>query len=91
MQRILYIIFGVIAVSLGIHIYNANAVRADLAKKLYELSQSQIELEEENKKITEDIEYLSDPHNLEKELRARYNYRAPNEKMIIVVPPSAEE
>lgn len=31
-------------------------------------------------------EYLSNPANLEKELRAEFNYTKPGEKMIIIVP-----
>jgi type II secretory pathway pseudopilin PulG len=32
-----------------------------------------------------ELNYYSNPSNLEKELRARYNYRAPDEKMMILV------
>ncbi len=40
----------------------------------------------ENAKIKSEIEYFSRPENLEKELRAKFNYKKPEEKMIIVVP-----
>lgn len=33
-----------------------------------------------------EVDYYSNPANLEKELRARYNYRASDEKMMILVP-----
>jgi len=49
------------------------------------------ELRADNTRLQGDVEYLSDPHNLEKELRARFNYRSPNEKLIIVVPQEGEE
>lgn len=37
-----------------------------------------------------DLEYFANPVNLEKELRGRFNYKKPGEKLIIVVPPKAE-
>lgn len=43
-------------------------------------------LEKENEEIKLRIEYFSHPENLEKELRARFNYRRPDEKMIIITP-----
>jgi len=49
------------------------------------------EMQVDSDRLKGDIEYLSDPHNLEKELRARFNYRSPNEKLIIVVPEDGEE
>jgi len=32
------------------------------------------------------VQYLSNPANLEKELRAQFNYKKPGETMIIIVP-----
>ena len=58
------------------------AATADLKSAMEESAR----LESEQAKLGEDIEYYSDPHNLEKELRARFNYRSPEEKLIIVVP-----
>lgn len=43
-------------------------------------------IEKENLKT--ELDYLSNPLNLEKELKARFNYRKPEEKMIIIVPPN---
>ncbi len=39
--------------------------------------------------LKSETQYLADPANLEKELRARFNYKKPGEKMIIIVPPPA--
>jgi cell division protein FtsB len=40
----------------------------------------------ENAELSQELEYYSRPENLEKELRARFNYKKPGESMIIVVP-----
>jgi cell division protein FtsB len=39
--------------------------------------------EEEN--LTAEVNYLANPANLEKELRARFNYAKPGETMVIIV------
>ncbi len=36
--------------------------------------------------LQNEAQYLSNPANLEKELRARFNYKKPGEQMIIIVP-----
>ncbi len=36
--------------------------------------------------LQDEAQYLSNPANLEKELRARFNYKKPGEQMIIIVP-----
>ncbi|MDO8537120.1 MAG: hypothetical protein Q7R94_02650 [bacterium] len=37
-------------------------------------------------KLQAELDYYLNPTNLEKELRARFNYRAPDEKLLILVP-----
>ncbi len=37
-------------------------------------------------KYQEELNYYTNPANIEKELRARFNYRAPDEKLLILVP-----
>ena len=43
-------------------------------------------LSKENADLQSDIEYFSRPENLEKELKSRFNYKKPGEKMMIIVP-----
>lgn len=43
-------------------------------------------LKKNQDEIKSEIEYFSRPENLEKELRQKFNYKKPEEKMIIVVP-----
>jgi len=56
-----------------------------------ELESLQAQIEEiktESSRITDDVEYYSDPHNLEKELKSRFNYKKIGEQLLIVVPSS---
>ena len=59
-----------------------NQLKAEVSSLLGRFSS----LEKENEKLRQDIEYFSRPENLEKELRARFNYRKPDEKLMIFVP-----
>lgn len=54
------------------------------------LSEKVENLKKENSLLQADLEYFKEPANLEKELRNRFNYKSPGEKMIIVVPPKSE-
>ncbi len=40
----------------------------------------------DSRNLKADLEYLKIPENLEKELRSRFNYKNPGEKLIIIVP-----
>ncbi|HUX36009.1 MAG TPA: hypothetical protein VMV71_03190 [Candidatus Paceibacterota bacterium] len=56
--------------------------QAEYQKVKAELDQTQADME----KTKADLNYYMNPANLEKELRARFNYRLIGEKMIIIVP-----
>ena len=42
--------------------------------------------ETDRRELTAELEYFGNPANLEKELRARFNYKKPGETMIVIVP-----
>jgi len=60
------------------HALNQNL--ADVQSKLTAAQTQEANLEEET-------QYLSNPANLEKELRSQFNYTKPGEKMIVIVQP----
>jgi cell division protein FtsB len=45
------------------------------------------ELETRHRDLEEQAQFIADPDNLEQELRSRFNYKNPNEKVIVVIPP----
>ncbi|MBU6141493.1 septum formation initiator family protein [Patescibacteria group bacterium] len=45
-------------------------------------------LQTDTANLSSDIQYYQDPANLEKELRSKFNYKAPGEHLVIVVPGS---
>jgi len=62
-----------------------NGNDAQYRKIKIELNQTQADME----KTKTDLDYYLNPANLEKEMRARFNYRLSGEKMIIIVPPAS--
>ncbi len=89
MRVILVGILGLVLLFLAFQIYSfarkAGAVemeRAALEAQIKEVQKDHAALESEKR-------YAAQEGNLEKELRARFNYKAPGEKMIIIVPPKA--
>jgi hypothetical protein len=57
-----------------------------LASKNEDVTQKLAEMYAEKDKISQDIAYYSNPLNLAKLLKEKFNFKEPSEKMIIVVP-----
>jgi len=58
-----------------------------LKKSVTEVEEKLDKVKLEQAKLSADLDYYSDARNFEKRLRTLFNYRAPGEQMIIVVPP----
>jgi len=52
---------------------------ADVEARLTKAKSDETDLQAE-------VQYLANPLNLEKELRARFNYKKPGETMVVIVP-----
>jgi len=87
MSRLLTV-FVLIVILLVIltQIYLILKERYELKKELAGLNERLNLLVKENQTLKSEIEYFSNPENLEKELRSKFNYREPGEEMIIIVP-----
>jgi len=85
-KYVVYVGFLIIFVGLLIPVYKLNSERRALVSKSAIITEELDEVLEDNSKLNDKIEYFSDPRNLEKELRARFNYRLPYERLIIVIP-----
>ena|SRR3989344_9113648 len=57
-----------------------------LESKVNSVSTNAEALIRENLVIKKDIEYFSHPENLAKELKSLFNYRRPDEKLMIIIP-----
>lgn len=57
-----------------------------LRGKIASLNERIAEAEEQNRKLSQLVEYFSTQENLEKEARARFNLKKPNEEVLIIPP-----
>ena len=86
MKLIIVIILTIASIAAWTQIYFILKERGQLKIKFEIISAKANSLIEENRKVKSEIEYYSIPENLEKELRSKFNYHKPNEKMMIIVP-----
>jgi hypothetical protein len=64
-------------------LYKQNASAASVYN---EEKQALFRATEDAQRSSSDLNYILNPQTLEKELRARFNYKLPDEKLIIIVP-----
>jgi hypothetical protein len=86
LKSVIYIVFLVILAGVLYQVYQINTEHRLLMEETAEVSETFESVMADNQDLLEKINYFSDPRNLEKELRARFNYRLPYEKLIIVIP-----
>ena len=85
MKTVIFIILTVVLLATWTQIYFIFKELSQSKEKFGILKTKADNLIAENAKIKSEIEYFSLPENLEKELRSKFNYKKPEEKMIIVV------
>ena len=86
MKLIAIIILAVVLIGISTQIYFISKERSQLKADLDNLNNRLQAAIKDNINFQSEIEYLSHPENLEKELKARFNYKKPDEKMMIIVP-----
>lgn len=80
------IILSIILLAVAVQVYLIVKERGQLKKELENSNSRFNVLARENTELNSEIEYFSRPENLEKELRAKFNYKKPEEKMMIITP-----
>lgn len=84
--KTLIIIFVILLLSFGV--YSVIVQKRDVSVELDELKATIGSLEAENAELTSRIEYFNNKDNLIKELKSKFNYVNPGEKLMIIVPNS---
>ncbi len=79
------ILFGLI-LFLGAQIYTFVGLEQEAQKTFSEYQAKLDKAKFDEQKFQDELNYYSSQANIEKELRKRFNYRAPGEKLIIIVP-----
>lgn len=86
-------LFGILLVAilfafLGTQLYSSLGYQKKLAAELGVLEKKLEEVNADGAALRADIDYYGNPENLEKELRARFNYHKAGEVFLILIPSS---
>lgn len=79
-------VIGLFIIGLSNRLYTLSKERNTALRDLHAIQEKAAVVEADRLRIDGQADFLSNPDNLEKELRSRMNYRAPDEKVIIIVP-----
>jgi cell division protein FtsB len=90
-KRVLTLILLIVLFALFWQLYQLYRQNQELENSLSLVGAKVEQFREENRRFQADLEYFSHPENLEKELRSRYNYKNPGEKLIILVQPAQSQ
>lgn len=82
MKVIAWLVIIVILGALSIQLYHLYRNNAALETKLNDANLKSETLANEAEQLKADISYFSDPENLAKELKAKFDYKKPGEKLI---------
>ena len=82
------VVLSLFLIVLGVQVYSFVAQEWQLGSQLADVQANLTKAQVQETNLQQEVQYLSDPANLEKELRARYNYKKPGETMVIIVPAS---
>jgi len=86
MKFVAIVILVIVLIGISAQIYFILKERNQLKTELDGLNSRIGALAKENADLNSDIEYFSYPENLEKELKTKFNYKEPGEKMMIIIP-----
>jgi cell division protein FtsB len=89
MKIAIAIILSIVVVFIGIRIFSFISEGRTLSTNWKDIETRLAAVKANQADLEAQVTYLSNPANLEKELRAQFNYAKPGEKMIIIVPPPA--
>lgn len=87
MSKVLITTLSVIILFLlGTEVYRLQKEKIGYDREFQEVKQGYDEVQADNERLLDKIDYLGEPRNLEKEMRLKFNYKYPHERLIIVVP-----
>jgi cell division protein FtsB len=83
------VVLSLFLILIGVQVYSFVAQEWSLGSQLADVQQNLTKSQTQEASLQQETQYLSNPANLEKELRARFNYKKPGETMVIIVPDAA--
>jgi len=80
------VVLSLFIIVIGVQVYSFVAQEWQLGSELADVQANLTKAQTQETSLQEQNQYLSNPQNLEKELRARFNYKKPGETMVIIEP-----
>ena len=80
------VLLFLLLIFIGVHVYGFVVEEHELSADLADVQEKLTKAQTDAANLQEESQYLANPLNLEKELRARFNYKKSGETMIIIVP-----
>lgn len=80
------VVLSLFLIILGVQVFSFVGQEWQLGGQLADIQANLTKAQTQETDLQEEVQYLSNPENLEKELRERYNYKKPGETMVIIVP-----
>ena len=82
MKALVWLAAAIILGGLSVQLYNLYRNNSDAAAKLESMRSESEQLNNENIQLRADLDYFSQPENLAKELKTKFDYKRPGEKLI---------
>jgi cell division protein FtsB len=89
LKNVLVAIFLALLVFVGAELKSIFEEKNSIAAQFAEMEKELERARAERGRLEADLLYISVPENLEKELRSRFHYQDPGEKVLILVPSSS--
>jgi len=86
MKPVIGIIILIVFLAVGFQLFNLFQQNRNLKSSLTDLNKEIGGVSKENGVLKADLEYFANQDNLIKELKGKLNFKAPGEKVIIIVP-----
>ena len=83
------IVLFLVIVFIGFQVFSFVGQEHALSNNLSDVQSRLAQAQAQEADLQAETQYLSNPINLEKELRSQFNYKKPGETMVIIVPSSA--
>ncbi|HVO28919.1 MAG TPA: septum formation initiator family protein [Candidatus Paceibacterota bacterium] len=83
------IVLSLVVIFVGVRVVGFLEEQRALQQNLGDVQSRLATAKTQEANLEEEMQYLSDPANLEKELREQFNYKNPGETMVILVPQTA--
>ena len=90
MKFFLTLFIGAVLVVAIVQVADLYRQRTSLAQEVNSLESKAEKLEQERRALEQDIQYYEEDRNLGKEFKSKFNYKDPNETMVILVPGQSE-